>query len=151
MKAFFRYIWAWVVSVIVCVIVASFISTQRVIGGLIDVGGDVSLSERLSMTFYDVTHFGTLYGIFVLVAFLVAFMAGAIIYRLAKTGRVIVYISAGAIAMFLMLMAMQMVFFGVPIVAGARDNAGLVLQMTAGALGGYVFHKITSEQADKII
>jgi len=46
--------------------------------------------------------------------------------------------------MFVMLWAMEQVFFGVPIVAGARDGFGLILQMLAGGVGGFIFAKLTS-------
>jgi len=46
--------------------------------------------------------------------------------------------------MFVMLWAMEQVFFGVPIVAGARDGFGLILQMLAGGVGGFIFAKLSS-------
>ncbi len=124
-------------------IVGSAISTQRVIGSLTEIGASVSLSQRLSMTLYDLIHFGTLYGAFICLAFIAAFLAGGLVFRIAKFGRPIVYIVAGAAAMLVMLILMQKVFFGVPIVAGARDDLGLGLQMLAGGVGGYVFHRLS--------
>ena len=80
-------------------------------------------------------------------AFLIAFLAGGLIYRFAKFGRPIVYMVAGAVAMMVMLMAMKQAFFGVDIVAGARDGFGLALQMLAGAVGGYVFARLTKPRS----
>jgi len=135
------------VSVISTVIVASTISSNRVINSLGAIGAETSFGERLSMSVYDVTHFGTLYGIFIFLALAIAFAAGWAVFKLAKTGRTLVYVVAGATAIFVMLWAMEQVFFGVPIVAGARDGFGLILQMLAGGVGGFIFAKLTSTKA----
>lgn len=147
MKTALRYLFALVVSTIVCAGLGSIISTQRVIGGLSGAGAPVGFSDRISMTLFDLYHFGTLYGMFIMIAFLIAFAAGLIVFRLAKFGRPIVFVTSGAVAIFVMLWLMQQVFFGVPIVAGARDMAGLIWQVFAGGLGGLVFHKLTMKSA----
>ncbi len=142
-KTFGIYCLSVFAAAIVTALIASIISTQRVIGGLAEWGANVSVGERLSMTFYDIVHFGTLYGAFIVAALLIAFTAGGLVFRMAKVGRPVVYMAAGAAAMLVMLLAMQEVFFGVPIVGGARDWAGLALQMLAGAIGGGVFAWLT--------
>lgn len=147
MKRGLKYIAAWACGALACVMIASFFSTQRVIGALVDAGGSVGFSERLSMIFYDMSHFGSMYAVFVLIAFLIAFLAGGLVFRLAKFGRPVVYVAAGAAAMLVMLLLMEQAFFGVPIVGGARDAGGLIMQMLAGALGGLVFHKLSKPLA----
>lgn len=107
----------------------------------------MGFGERLSMTIYDVSHFGTLYGVFILLAFLIALSAGGILFQRTRYGRGIIYVVAGSVAMFVMLWAMKQVFFGVPIVPGARDIFGLLLQMAAGGLGGFIFHRMTQTRA----
>ncbi|MGJ8562961.1 MAG: hypothetical protein ACSHXY_05360 [Alphaproteobacteria bacterium] len=143
MKTTLRYLLAWIAAVLACTITASIISTQRVINALNASGGAASFGDRVSMALYDLLHFGVLYGVFIVIAFLIAFIAGGFVFRFAKTGRFFVYITAGAVAMGVMLFLMKQVFFGVPIVGGARDGAGLALQMFAGGLGGYVFHRLS--------
>jgi len=131
-------------AVISTVIIGSVISSNRVINILDDIGSKTNFGDRLSMSFYDVTHFGTLYGPFIFLAFTVAFLAAWKIFDVMKVARTLIYVAAGAIAMFVMLWAMEQVFFGVPIVAGARDGFGLILQMLAGGVGGFIFAKLTS-------
>ena len=135
------------ISVIATVFLASVISSNRVINSLNKVGGESSIGDRLSMSFYDFTHFGTLYGIFVFLALAIAFAAAWGVFKVAGFGRQIVYIAASAIAMFTMLWLMEQVFFGVPIVGSARDNIGLVLQMLAGGIGGFIFAKLTQRKS----
>ena len=143
MNIWLKRLIAWPVATFVCTALAAFISSQRVLNQLPDPLGKIGLSERVSTAFYDIQHFGSLYGPFILITFLIAFLAGGLIYRFAKFGRPIVYMVAGAVAMMVMLMAMKQAFFGVDIVAGARDGFGLALQMLAGAVGGYVFARLT--------
>lgn len=142
-----KWMAAVAIAAVVTMVIGSVISTQRVIGGLGEAGASVGFSERLSMTGYDAVHFGTFYGVFIFIALLIAFAAGALVYRFAKTGRSVVYITAGATAMLVMLLAMEGVFFGVPIVGGARDALGLIFQVLAGAIGGAVFARLTAEAA----
>ncbi len=125
-------------------LIASFFSTQRVIDSLGDIGGAVQFGDRLSMTVYDAFYFGRLYWGFITIAFILAFIAGWALYRGVKFGRTIIFTVAGAVAMLVMLLAMEQVFFGVPIVAGARDSLGLLLQMFAGGIGGFIYAKLTA-------
>ena len=103
------------------------------------VGAEVELLERLSMTAYDLQHLGSLYGIFIAIALAVAFLVGGVVFRIAKIGRPLIYIFAGSIAMLVMLFAMKEAFFDVHLIAGARDGAGIGLQMLAGGIGGWIF------------
>lgn len=147
MKSFFVSVRGWLAAVITCTVLASFVSTQRVIGSLNEAGTSIGLGERLSMASYDIIHFGTLYGIFILLAFLIAFSVGGLLFKKIRYGRGIIYVVAGSVAMLVMLLLMQSVFFGVPIVGGARTGIGLALQMLAGGVGGYIFHRLTRHRA----
>ncbi|MEP3889131.1 MAG: hypothetical protein ABJN69_01615 [Hellea sp.] len=131
-------------------LIASLFSTQRVIGSLSEIGGAVQFDDRLSMTVYDAFYFGRIYWGFITLAFIAAFIAAWALHKGVKFGRPIIFAGAGAVAILVMLLAMEQVFFGVPIVAGARDGVGLLLQMLAGGIGGFLFTKLTTlkTQAD---
>ena len=135
-----RFIGYTVCAAVVTTLLASIISTQRVLRALADFDVSTSISDRLAMTAYDMQHFGSMYGIFVLIGFLVAFFVSHDLARRVPSLRIYFYIGAGMVSMLVMLMLMQKVFFGVPIVAGARDGLGLFLQMLAGGAGGFVFY-----------
>lgn len=136
---------AWVLAVLATVLVGVVFQTQNVIARLNDIGANVSLTDRLSMTSYDIIHLGSLYGAFIAIAFLIAFLAGGIVFHLAKFGRPFVYVVAGAVAMLIMLLAMKQVFFDTHLIAGARDALGISLQMLAGAIGGFVFARASRQ------
>jgi hypothetical protein len=135
---------ALIASVFVSTVLASFFSSFKVTSALGGLGASSPLPERISMSLYDLQHFGTLFGLFIFAAFLIAFLAGALVFRMTGFSRVVIYSAAGAIAMAVMLWAMEQVFFGVPIVAGARDISGFLLQMLAGGIGGFIFARLTS-------
>ncbi len=102
------------------------------------------------MSLYDLLHFGTLFGLFIFAAFLIAFLAGGLVFRTVGLSRAVIYSGAGVVAMAVMLWAMEQVFFGVPIVAGARDISGFLLQMLAGGIGGFIFARLTAPKAPKV-
>ncbi len=143
MRAFFKRATAWILAVLTTVILGVSLQTQNVIARLSNIGADVGIAERLSMTLYDLRYLGTLYALFVGVALLIAFSVGAFVFRLAKFGRPIIYITAGAVAVLIMLFSMKQAFFDIHMIAGARDGSGIGLQMLAGAIGGYVFSRVS--------
>lgn len=145
MRRVLKIMAAWVLAVLATVLVGVVFQTQNVIARLNDIGANVSLTDRLSMTSYDIIHLGSLYGAFIAIAFLIAFLAGGIVFHLAKFGRPFVYVVAGAVAMLIMLFAMKQVFFDTHLIAGARDALGISLQMLAGAIGGFVFARVSRQ------
>lgn len=124
----------------------SMISTLRVTAALESIGAPITLSENFDMVVYDIIHFAPLYGLFTVFAFLIAFSAAYIVAKKTRLHRYAVFATAGAIAMLVMLYLMQKVFFGQPIVAGARDNLGLIYQAVAGALGASLFAYVNDPQ-----
>ncbi|WP_026942845.1 hypothetical protein [Hellea balneolensis] len=143
MLKFLKRVGAWLAAVFVTVILAVALQTQNIISRLGNLGADIGFGERLSMTTYDISHLGTLYGIFITLALGFAFLAGGLLYRGVKFGRPLIYSVAGGVAMLVLLFAMKEAFFDVHIIAGARDALGISLQILAGALGGWVFAYLT--------
>lgn len=137
-----RFAGGWIAAAVLTTVIAVFLQTQNVVARLNAVDAGIGFSERLGMTGYDIQHLGSLYGIFVLGGLLVAFLAGLVVYRLAGFGRPVVFAVAGAVAMLVMLLLMKQAFFGIHIIAGARDMLGIGLQMLAGGLGGLLFERL---------
>ena len=146
MNGIIKRIGGWLAASLTTVILGVGFQTQNVVARLTDIGADVGLSERLSMTGYDIFHLGSIYILFVGIAFAVAFLAGGLLFRIAKFGRPMIYMVAGATALLVMLLLMKEVFFGTHVIAGARDAFGLGLQMLAGALGGFVFAQVSQSK-----
>lgn len=134
---------AWACSVALTTVLAVFFQTQNVIARLGGIGAEIGMADRLSMSAYDISHLGSLYGIFIGVAFIAAWFAAGGVFHFAKFGRPLIYAVAGAVAMIVMLFLMKRQFFDIHIIAGARNAVGLTLQMVAGAAGGLVFERLT--------
>lgn len=149
MSRILKHIVAWLAAVIAVVLLGVIFQTQNIISRLGALGADVSFGQRLSMTAYDITHLGSLYGVFIALALAIAFLASGLAYRFAKFGRPIIYTVAGGVAILVMLFLMKRAFFDVHIIAGARDGLGISLQMLAGAIGGFVFAKLTATRIIK--
>ena len=143
LKRVLIYVLHLIVAAIVTTALAIICSSQNVINSLVKSGAEVGLVDRIFVTFYDLLHFGSIYIFFVLAAFLVAFPSGSALHKVARFGLPIIFVTAGAVAMLVMLKLASIRFFGVPIVGGARDTIGLILQALCGAAGGYVFHRLT--------
>ena len=144
---FTRSVLAWIVASLVAAILAVIVQTQRIIARLDKLDAGVTLSERLSMTGYDLVHFGSVYVPIVAIGLLVAFLAAALVYRLAGFGRPVVYAVAGGVAMIVILASIKHLTFGVQLVGGAREVLGFVLQVSAGVIGGLVFARLTRRRA----
>ena len=143
MKSWLKhYLWPLVVAIVVATFASVFLQTQRVISMLQQVGADVPISKRLSMTGYDLQHLGSTFVIFVGIALLVALTIALLLSRRFPKQSLLLHIVAGASAICLMLYLMQIVFFGLPLIAGARDALGMAGQMLAGGLGGYIFYRL---------
>ena len=149
MDGIFKRIGGWFAAVITTVVIGVGLQTQNVLARLENIGADVSLMERLSMTIYDLRYLGSLYIIFVSMALAIAFLVGGLVFRFVKFGRPYIYVVAGGIALLVMLMSMKQVFFDIHFIAGARDSFGIGLQMLAGAIGGFVFSRVSRGNTEK--
>ena len=147
MSGFFKRIGGWLAAVLTTVILGVSLQTQNVLARLEEIGADVALADRLSMTFNDLIYLGSRYVIFVGIALALAFLAAGLVFRFAKLGRSITFTLAGAIALLAMLFGMKEAFFDIHMIAGARNGFEISLQMLAGAIGGFVFSKITRAKA----
>jgi hypothetical protein len=146
MDGIFKRIGGWLAAVLTTVVLGVFFQTQNVLARLGDIGAEVGLIERVSMTLYDLRYLGSLYIIFVSMALAIAFLVGGLLFRVTKFGRAIIYSVAGAVGLLTMLFGMKEAFFDVHLIAGARDAFGISLQMLAGAIGGFVFSKVSRSQ-----
>lgn len=146
----FGFLRGWLLGSFVTTLIGVSLQTQNVIARLNDIGADIGIGQRVSMTVYDIIHLGSVYLIFVSVGTLIAYSLGLWVYRLAGFGRSIVFAVAGGTTLLVMLLLIKEVYFGVHILAGARDGLGILMQMTAGAFGGLVFAWLTAPKTTGI-
>ena len=137
-----RQIVGFVVAVAVTAVGSSFFSSHFVLRGLESLGVDVELADRFAMYAHDVAGMSLMAGAVAGTGLLIAFPVAALIVRFLPQLRTLGYVLAGVAAMVVALMAMQSVLGMMPM-AGARTWGGLAAQGVAGALGGYVFARMT--------
>ena len=141
MKKILRIIATFVVAVLAAALLASLFSTQFVIAGLHGVGVVVPLGVRLNMTLGDFNSLRSLLPV-VAACFIVGFSVAALCFRILKGNRVIWFSVAGGCALVCTLLLMSYVMQLMP-VAGARTSFGLFTQFIAGALGGFVYARLS--------
>lgn len=139
----FRLLAAFAAAVLVMTVLGSLAQTQFVIAALKRTGAPVGWGERLAMSGADLIGFAPLYAALIAIGFLIAFAAAALVLRLVALPRTQIYGLAGAACVALMLVLMREVFFGIPLLAGAREPLGFAAQAGAGLIAGVVFALLT--------
>ncbi|MFP4518612.1 MAG: hypothetical protein ACLFQ5_04070 [Oceanicaulis sp.] len=138
-----RAVGGWMAATVLLGLAATALSSVMVAAMLIEVGADLGAGDVAGLVAADLAGFGPLYGGLIAVALAIAFLAGAGVTRLLKPLRPLVFAAAGGVAMAVMLVLMEQVFFGVQMVAGARTLTGFLLQTAAGAAAGLVYAALT--------
>lgn len=147
---FIKRVLALIVTAFFAGISGSIASTYNTIINLREIGAPIADGTAFKTALYDMKHFAPLYIVFILIAFLIAFLVAGGLHKIIKFARPIIYITAGGFAVWFMLYLMQAVFFGVPLVAGARDTSGLLFQILIGGLGGLCFAFLTQPKRASI-
>ena len=139
-----KTIGAFLLAVIITYVIGSIASTQTILANVVELGVAVGWSDRLSATMHDLVGMAPTYLPVILVGFLIAFAVTALILRFAPNLRSIGYVLAGVTAVLTVHMAMQ-ALLGMHPLPATRTLIGLLLQGAAGAVGGYVFVRITRQ------
>ncbi len=140
---FLRALGGFVVAALVLAVLAVIFQSSFVLLMLGEVGADIGPDAFASMIVDDLVGFGPIYGALIAIGLLVAFPSASLLHRVSKLPRALVFIAAGLVCMLVMLLAMEKVFFGIQLVAGARTTLGFASQLLAGAIAGFVFAQLT--------
>jgi len=141
-----RFLAAFVVATLLMTIAGTIAQTQFVLAALAEVGAAANFADRLSMTGADLIGFAPLYGAIIAAGFLIAFGLAALATRFAKLPRLPVFAIAGGFCIWLILTLMREVFFGIPLIAGARTTSGELVQIACGVFAGIVFGLLSRER-----
>ncbi|MBL4671970.1 MAG: hypothetical protein JKX81_06885 [Arenicella sp.] len=143
MPNFLRHIVGLVTATLTTSVVGSVFSTQSVISSLQSLDVDVPLATRLSMTVGDLAILPSLLPI-VAMCFIVGFIVTAFCVRYIGGNRTAWHIVAGAVALITTLLIVKAVLL-ITAIAGTRSLLGLLSFGFAGAIGGWVYAKITTQ------
>ena len=147
MSNFFRGLIALLIASSTTALIGSVFSSQFVISDLISIGAEIPFSDRLSMTVDD---FGILPSLIplTLICFVIAFSIGSLCIKYIGGQRIVWYIVAGATGLMATLLVMKVVLI-VTGIAGTRSTFGFLSFGLAGAIGGWVFAKLTDSLANQ--
>ncbi len=140
---FIKVTGGFLAAVFVLTVLATVVQSLFVLAALSGVGAQIGAGAAAGMILADLAGLGPLYGAFIALALLAAFLAGAGLHRVTPLPRGLVFAAAGFVAMGVMLTAMEQVFFGVQLIAGARTFSGFAAQMIAGLVAGFAFAALT--------
>jgi len=132
-----RVLLSFGVATLVTYTLASVAHTQQVIGRLRDLGVTVGMGEWLRVAAGDWLGL-YLYLAVIAVGLAIAFSVMSVVGRFMPGQHSVLFAFGGALAMWVMLFSMKELGSITPI-AGARGTVGLLLQCTAGVVGGFCF------------
>lgn len=140
LKAFFPAVFA-------AYVLASLLATQVILHDLVDMGVEVDLETRLRASLHDLLGLASTYLLLVLLAFLLAMPAAAALVRLHLIpGSRSLWFSLAGLAALVLLNVIMRQLLGVWPLAAARDWSGLLLQGFAGAVGGYLYARLSQRR-----
>lgn len=119
-------------------LVASVMHSQTTISGLIDVGANLTLNDKLTTVYYDFIGLLPVYGSIIFAGMLIAMPIASLIKDRLNISNRLVHCLAGAIAILTILIAMHPIL-NVTLIAGARGTGGMLMQSIAGAVGGLAY------------
>ncbi len=126
------------ISWFVAFCLASILHTQTVLAELTALDIEISIADRLSTVYKDLIGLAPTYGIVIFIGLLIAFTVAWLLQKKLSGRSVWWYGAAGGTAIFVILMAMYPLM-NITILASARSTIGLLLQVTAGICGGFLY------------
>lgn len=137
-----QWLKAFIPATIAAYALASTLATASVMASLREMGVAVGPAVLVQATWHDLLGMASSYLPMILVALAVALLVAGALARFTGGGRLPWCLLAGAVAMLVLHLALQVVLQITPI-AAARTAVGLTGQCAAGALGGLLFARLS--------
>ncbi|WP_024612744.1 hypothetical protein [Pseudoalteromonas sp. TB64] len=144
-----RILPSFLVSWLLTFSLASLFHSQYVVNQLVNVGVVVSLSDRINLTLDDWVGLLPIYGAIIAVALAIAFLVTVQLNKKVQKYSSLLFVFAGIVAFAIVLIAIESIM-NIHIIAGAR-GWGFYAQLLAGAMGGFVFAKLTKVLKAKLV
>ena len=142
-----RVIGAFIAAVVVAYVLAVVAYSQLNLASLVEMGIAVDAGVRMQTAWHDLLGMGSLYLPIIAVALLIAFLVARLILRWVPQLRALGYVLAGFVAIFTVDYALgNLVASGTHPLHVTITTVGLLSQCLAGALGGYVFMRLTATE-----
>lgn len=140
-----RIVGSYLTAVVSAYILAVIFISQGNIASVVEMGFQVTIAQRLEAVVHDLTHMTGIYLPVIAVSMLISLSVAAIIIKFVPNLRLIGYILAGITGLIAIHVIIKMVF-GISGIASTRTLIGLLAQGLAGGVGGYLFHRLSSEK-----
>lgn len=134
---------AFLAAALATTLLGTLVQTQLNLARLAELGIAVPPGLRLEVTGRDLVGFAPSLGALTLLAFLVAFPVAGLLHRWIARRRTALYALAGAVAITVMLLSME-VALGLVAIAAARGAGGFAALVACGALGGWIFSRLSA-------
>ena len=142
-----RILPSFLVSWLLTFTLASLFHSQYVVNQLVNVGVVVGFNDRVNLTLEDWLGMLPTYGAIIAIALAIAFLVTWLIAKKVKKQGAQLFVIAGIVAFATALIAIESIM-NITIIAGAR-GWGFYMQLLAGAVGGYVFAKLSNGSHSK--
>ncbi len=138
-----RSVLAYVAAVLVTYAIGAIAATQGALASLPAIAQEsIDLGVRLSTTGADLLGMLPAYAPLIAVALLAGFLVTAFVLRWLPDLRTLGYTLAGAVALLALHLIMRQTFDGIVPIASTRTTLGLLVQVLAGAMGGWLFARL---------
>ncbi|MBN4046559.1 hypothetical protein JYU02_01015 [bacterium AH-315-P15] len=146
--AFIRVVFAYGLAVVVGTILVTAAATQITLQELVALGIDIPMNVRLESTMRDLAGFSPTLAPLLVIGFLAAFLAAAMVIHFVPSWRTIGYTLAGFATIIVVMAAVKFfinmqLYSGITPVPAARTLAGLMIMAAGGALAGLTFAATT--------
>jgi len=129
---------AYVIAVVVAAVLGAIASSTFVLNGLASIMGPIPLSDRAASGLKDLRDFAPTYAAALAVPYAVMLGLGGFVARRVRGVRVPVLAIAASGASVGVVLGLAAAI-GNPVIAGARDPAGIAAQAASGANAGLIF------------
>ncbi|MFZ4601015.1 MAG: hypothetical protein ACOYM8_01075 [Caulobacterales bacterium] len=129
---------AYVIAVVVAAVLGAIVSSTFVLNGLASIMGPIPLSDRAASGLKDLRDFAPTYAAALAVPYAVMLGLGGFVARRVRGVRVPVLAIAASGASVGVVLGLAAAI-GNPVIAGARDPAGIAAQAACGAIAGLIF------------
>lgn len=144
-RTMWKVLFGWSAAVVTAGLSGSLVQSQINLAAIAGLGQSLSAKDRIDMTLFDLGSFAPLWTAIIAFAFLPAFLvAGGAALRF-PGARAWLFPLAGFVAVVTALAVMD-AMLPVTVVAAARTLIGLFLLGLCGALGGWMYLKVTAQR-----
>lgn len=147
-----RIVLAFLASVVGCYFVATTSASGHVLSQLSDLGVELSTGQQLAHVSHDWLGFTGIFLPVIVVGLLVGFVVARLLLKIDALANLttLAYVAAGAVAVLSIHLILNQQFDMHPI-ASSRTGLGLLMQAVAGAVGGWLFAKLSYPSARPVL